>query len=63
MRKEIEVTIKDGNIAVEAKNFAGADCLKATKFIEDALGNVAERTKKPEFNQRQVNAAQARVSR
>ena len=51
--KAIEILVRpDGGIEVEAKGFAGPDCEAATKFVEDALGRVAARRRKPEFNVR-----------
>jgi len=52
MRKSIEVTIKtDGKVVIEAIGFKGGACEKATQAIEQALGTVASRKKKPEFYQ------------
>ena len=39
----------DGNIVVDAVGFKGAECEKATKAIEDALGMKTGGTKKPEY--------------
>ena len=40
-----------GEIKLEAKNFKGADCEKATKALEDALGVAGGRKKSPEWYQ------------
>ena len=54
MKRTIEITIgPDGQIAVEAVCFKGADCEQATKYLEEALGVVGQKTKKPEYYQRQ----------
>jgi len=50
MPKSIEVTIsKKGETKIEAKNFEGAGCLKATQSLEEALGKVKKRHEKPEM--------------
>ena len=52
-QRSIEVTVSaSGEISIEAIAFQGADCEKATKFLEEALGTVTTRTKKPEYHQR-----------
>lgn len=57
MKKTINVTIGlDGTIEIEAHNFKGASCEKATKFLEDALGVSGKRTKKPEYFQQETTA-------
>jgi len=53
MAKTIEVIVgTDGTIKIDAVGFKGADCEKATAFLEKALGSVKGRQKKPEFHQR-----------
>ena len=39
----------DGSLKIDAVGFTGSDCEKATKFLEDALGHVQQRDKKPEY--------------
>ena len=39
----------NGDITVEAQGFTGNGCEAATKAIEQALGKVRERTRKPDF--------------
>ena len=52
MKPHIEVIVSPtGDIAIDAVGFIGADCEKATRFLEEALGTVARRNKKAEFNQ------------
>ena len=47
--KTIEVIIgPDGSLKIDAVGFQGADCEKATAFLEKALGAVRGRQKKPE---------------
>jgi len=36
---------------VDAIDFKGADCEQATKYLEEALGTVGQRARKPEFHQ------------
>lgn len=60
--KTIEVIVQpDGSIKIDAVGFQGADCEKATAFLEQALGTVAGKEKKPEYY-RQVKRQQ-RVGR
>jgi hypothetical protein len=39
----------DGSLRIDAVGFAGTDCEKATRFLEDALGRVRQRGRKPEY--------------
>ncbi len=57
--KTIEVIVKpDGSLKIDALGFqGGVDCEKATKFLEQALGKVAAKTKKPD-HYRQVQHQQ-----
>ena len=57
--RTIEITVSPmGNISIDSIGFKGADCEKATKFLEEALGTIGTRTKKPEYHQRQGNRRQ-----
>jgi hypothetical protein len=50
MARTIEVIVSPaGDISINAVGFKGADCEKATKAMEEALGAVGNRTKKPEY--------------
>ena len=50
MAKTIEVVVNtDGGIRIDAVGFKGADCEKATAFLEKALGTVTGKQKKPEY--------------
>jgi len=50
MAKTIEVIVQqDGSLKIDAVGFHGADCDKATAFLEQALGKATGRQKKPEF--------------
>jgi hypothetical protein len=47
----IEVVIDTkGGITIESKGFAGAECQKATAFLEEALGKVKSDTRTAEFH-------------
>lgn len=48
--KSIEVLIEPtGELKIDAVGFTGADCERATKFLEAALGRAKLTSKKPEF--------------
>lgn len=50
MAKAIEVIVQpDGSLKIDAVGFQGANCEKATRFLEQALGKPTGRQKKPEF--------------
>jgi hypothetical protein len=60
--KSVEVIVDArGVITIEATGFKGNACEKATKAIEDALGVVAKREKKPEYHQQQTGTATQRT--
>ena len=62
MTKTIEVIIApDGAIQIDAVGFKGADCEHATKFLEEALGTVQQKQKKPEYHQRTKGSNQQRI--
>ena len=62
MKRTIEVIVEpNGRVAIEAMGFAGADCEKATAFLEQALGVVGERRKKPEYHKRVTNRPRQQV--
>ena len=53
MKRTIEVTVSPkGEILIDAIGFKGADCEKATRFLEEALGVAGQKQKKPEYHQR-----------
>ena len=59
--KTIEVIIgPDGTLKIDAVGFQGADCERATAFLERALGTVKGRQKKPAYHQRALNVQQVR---
>lgn len=58
MAKTIEVVVgTTGDIKIDAVGFKGADCERATAFLEQALGTVKVRRKKPEYH-RQAHVQQ-----
>jgi hypothetical protein len=51
--KSIEVIVQpDGSLKIDAVGFQGADCEKATEFLEKALGQTRSKQKKPEYHRR-----------
>jgi hypothetical protein len=56
--KTIDILInKEGQLTINAVGFHGADCEKATAFLEAALGELQHRERKPEYR-RQVRQQQ-----
>ena len=52
MARVIEVTVSPtGEATVQTKGYAGADCLQASKFLEQSLGVTVNDTKTAEFFQ------------
>jgi hypothetical protein len=57
--KTIEVIIgPDGSLKIDAVGFQGADCERATAFLEKALGRVSAKHKKPERYRRTLTQQQ-----
>jgi hypothetical protein len=62
MTKTIEVIVaSSGEIKIDAVGFKGADCEQATQFLEEALGIVGQKQKKPEYHQRNVSKHQQKI--
>ena len=62
MSKSIEIVVSPaGDIQIDAVGFKGADCEKATKFLEEALGVVGQKQKKPEYHQHNITQQQQRL--
>ena len=60
--RTIEIIIApSGEIQIDAVGFKGPDCEKATRFLEEALGVVGQKIKKPEYHQRSSRVGQQRV--
>ena len=52
MSRVIEVTVSPrGEVTVQTRGYAGADCLQASKFLEQALGAATADRKTGEFYQ------------
>ena len=50
--KQVQIKIApDGSITIDTKGFTGADCEKATRAIETALGEKTSDKKKPDWFQ------------
>ena len=63
MAKSIVIEFdENGDCSVEGEGFAGPECDKALSEIETALGQTINRTKKPEYTQRQRAAARRRAT-
>lgn len=61
MPRVIEVIVSPtGETTVQTKGYAGAECLQASKFLEQALGVVATEAKTGEFYQTEQQHQQAR---
>ena len=64
MKRTIEIIVSPtGDISIDAVGFKGADCEKTTKALEEALGVVNDRVKKPEYYSRNTAAAQQKLGR
>jgi len=62
MKRTIEVKVSpNGDISIDAVGFKGTDCEHATRFLEEALGVVGQKVKKPEFHQRTTTKSQQRI--
>ena len=60
--RTVEVIIgPSGEIQIDAVGFKGPDCEQATKFLEEALGVVGKKIKKPEYHQRSTRVSQQKV--
>lgn len=61
-QKTIEVIVaSDGQLKIEAVGFAGADCEKATTFLEQALGVTSTRKRKGDYYQSATVKKQQKV--
>ena len=64
MKPTIEIVVSPtGEFTIEGVGFKGAGCEKATKFLEEALGVVSTKVKKPEFHQQAVVHKQQQLGR
>ena len=61
-RKSIEVVVAaDGSLKIDAMGFKGADCEKATAFLEEALGRTTSSGRKSEYYQAEAVKQQQKV--
>ena len=50
-QRSVEIIVSPmGDIEIAAVGFKGAACEQATQAMEEALGTVTKRTKKPEYH-------------
>ena len=62
MKTTIEIIISpQGQVQIDAVGFKGADCELATRYLEEALGTVGTKQKKPEFHQRHTHQQQQKL--
>ncbi len=62
MNRTIEIIIgTTGEIQIDAVGFKGPDCEIATKFLEQALGVVGQKIKKPEYHQTRTLRARQNI--
>ena len=62
MKRTLEILISPtGEIQIDAIGFKGPDCEQATRFLEEALGAVQVRQRKPEYQQRTVTQRRQQV--
>lgn len=60
--RAIEIIIDpQGGLQIEAVNFRGPDCEQATRFLEEALGTIRQRRRKPAYLARATAKSQQRV--
>lgn len=62
--KSIEIIVQpSGELKIDAVGFAGADCEKATAFLEQALGQINARQRKPEWHRHIRKATRLQAGR
>ena len=60
MNKHIIVDVApDGSVTIEAMNFKGAECEKATRFLDEALGKVKDKKRTGDFYKKVEQKTQA----
>ena len=60
--KTVEIIINtSGQLTINAAGFSGSDCEQATAFLEQALGKLTAKQRKPEFYQRNQRNQQQKV--
>ena len=62
MNRTIEIIVgPDGTLKIDAMGFQGADCEKATAFLEAALGKPTGKQRKPEYHTRASTRVRQRI--
>ena len=60
--RSIEVIVMpDGSLSIDAVGFKGPACEKATRFLEEALGQIASKQRKPSYSERNKTQRQQQV--
>lgn len=55
VKNEIDITInEDGSVGITVKGAKGKSCMDLTKWLEDELGVVSQRTHTSEYYQEEV---------
>ena len=61
-KRSIDVIVNtDGSLIIDAVGFKGPACDKATRFLEEALGQIAGKQRKPAYNERNRTQTKQRV--
>ena len=61
-QRSIDVIVNvDGSLIIDAVGFKGPACDKATRFLEEALGQIAGKQRKPAYNERNQTHRQQRI--
>ena len=61
-KRSIDVIVMpDGSLIIDAVGFKGPECDKATRFLEEVLGQIASKQRKPAYNERNQTHRQQRV--
>ena len=62
MKTAIEIIIAPtGEVTIDAVGFHGVQCEKATAFLEQALGKIEARQRKPEWHQQSRRTIQQKA--
>ncbi len=60
--KTVEIIINtSGELTINAAGFRGSECEKATAFLEQALGRLSAKQRKPEYYQRNRQTNEQKV--
>ena len=55
------IVMPDGQLIIDVVGLKGPDCEKATRFLEEALGQIASKQRKPAYNERNRTQTKQRV--